>query len=181
MDTLVYFANKIVYFLIYFGVITVILSIILKILINSKKTSKLKVLIIGLLNNNSILNNISYSLLYLFVIFTTWFIIFNTDFSNYIYNWNFYYLLIPIIIYDIINGKILRIVIDILEVLGIFYLNYLKYGFVLYTKVVSSAWYIKVVCGLTNVFLIILTILIGFVHLKYLEERKDYEIKKESN
>ena len=32
-----------------------------------------------------------------------------------------------------------------------------------------------------NVFLIILTILIGFVHLKYLEERKDYEIKKESN
>ena len=37
MDTLVYFANKIVYFLIYFGIITVILSLILKGIINSKK------------------------------------------------------------------------------------------------------------------------------------------------
>lgn len=173
MDTLIYFANKIVYFLLYFGLITVVLSIILKILINSKKNNKFKVLIIGLLNNNSIFDNISYSLLYLFVIFTTWFIFFNQDYSNYIYNWNFYYLLIPLIIYDIINGKILRIVIDILEVLGIFYLNYLKYGFILYTKIVTSAWYIKVICNLTSIFLTILTILIGFRHLKYIEERKE--------
>ena len=179
MDTLVYFANKIVYFLIYFGIITVILSLILKGIINSKKNSKLKVLIIGLLNNNSILNNISYSLLYLFVIFTIWFILFNTDYSNYIYNWNFYYLLIPIVIYDIINGNILRIVIDIIEVLVIFYLNYLKYGFILYTKVVNASWYIKIICNLTNIFLIILTILIGFRHLKYLEENKDGKLEKE--
>ena len=124
MDTLVYFANKIVYFLIYFGLLTIALSITLKILIKSSHNTKLKELIIGLLNN---------------------------------------------------NGKIFRIIVDILEILGIYYLNYLKYGFILYTKVVSNAWYIKVICNLTNIFLIILTILIGFVHLRYListSERK---------
>ncbi len=175
MDTLVYFANKIVYFLIYFGLLTIALSITLKILIKSSHNTKLKELIIGLLNNNSPLNNLSHSFLYLFVVFTIWFILFNEDYSNYIYNWNFYYLLIPLLIYDIINGKIFRIIVDILEILGIYYLNYLKYGFILYTKVVSNAWYIKVICNLTNIFLIILTILIGFVHLKYListSERK---------
>lgn len=53
MDTLVYFANKIVYFLIYFGLLTIALSITLKILIKSSHNTKLKELIIGLLNNNS--------------------------------------------------------------------------------------------------------------------------------
>ena len=65
MDTLVYFANKIVYFLIYFGLLTIALSITLKILIKSSHNTKLKELIIGLLNNNSPLNNLSYSFLYL--------------------------------------------------------------------------------------------------------------------
>ena len=83
------------------------------------------------------------------------------------------------LVYDIINGKILRIVIDIIEVLVIFYLNYLKYGFILYTKVVNASWYIKIICNLTNIFLIILTILIGFRHLKYLEENKDGKLEKE--
>lgn len=179
MDSLIYFANKIVYFLMFFGIVTILISIALKRLINSNKDSKLKVLLMGFLSNNSILNNISYSLLYLFVIFTIWFILFNGDYSNYIYNWNFYYLLIPIVIYDIINGRVLRIIVDVLEVLIIFYLNYLKYGFVLYTKVVNNAWYIKVICGLTDIFLIILVILIYFVHLKYLEEKKDGKLEKE--
>ena len=55
----------------------------------------------------------------------------------------------------------------------------LKYGFILYTKVVNASWYIKVICNLTNIFLIILTILIGFRHLKYLEENKDGKLEKE--
>ena len=155
MDSLIYFANKIVYFLMFFGIITVLISVVLKVIINSNKNSKLKVFFMGLLSNNSVLNDMSCSLLYLFVIFTIWFILFNSDYSNYIYNWNFYYLLIPIVIYDIINGRVLRIVIDVLEVLIIFYLNYLKYGFVLYTKVVNNAWYIKVICNLTNIFFLI--------------------------
>ena len=90
MDTLVYFANKIVYFLIYFGLLTIALSITLKILIKSSHNTKLKELIIGLLNNNSPLNSLSYSFLYLFVVFTIWFILFNEDYSNYIYI-NLYY------------------------------------------------------------------------------------------
>ena len=179
MYSLIYFANKIVYFLMFFGIITVLISVVLKVIINSNKNCKLKVFFIGLLSNNSVLNDMSCSLLYLFVIFTIWFILFNEDYSNFIYNWNFYYLLIPIVIYDIINGKILRIIIDVLEVLAIFYLNYLKYGFVLYTRIVNNAWYIKVICGLTDIFLIILVILICFVHLKYLEEKKDEKLEKQ--
>lgn len=179
MDSLIYFANKIVYYLMFFGIITVLISVVLKVIINSNKNSKLKVFFMGLLSNNSVLNDMSCSLLYLFVIFTIWFILFNEDYSNFIYNWNFYYLLIPIVIYDIINGKILRIIIDVLEVLVIFYLNYLKYGFVLYTRIVNNAWYIKVICGLTDIFLIILVILICFVHLKYLEEKKDEKLEKQ--
>lgn len=171
MDSLVFASKRIVYFLIYFSLITIILSILLKLIIKNKDT-KLKKLLLGFLNNNTKLNNISCSLLYIFVIYTTYFIIFNTDYTSPLYNWNFYYLLIPLLIYDIINLKILRIGIDIGELLVIYYLNYIKNGIYLYTKLINNTWYIKVMCHTFNIFLIVLTVLIALIHLKYLINSK---------
>ncbi len=176
MNELIYVANKIVYFILLFLLVTIGLLLILKIIVSRKKNTKLKNRLIGLLSANTFLINLSYALVYVFFVFSLWFIIFNKDFTNLSTNWSFYYLISPILLLDIINGAIFKIFSDILEVLILYFANFLKNGFLEYANLINNSWYIKLLCYSASLFLGLYAILLVVKNIKFIVLKKRKEV-----
>lgn len=170
MTNLSLFANKIIYFLLFFLIVT-----ILSILFYNTYLKKSKNTIIpGILLNSNKIKILSLSMLYVHYVFYLYFTLLSNDVSSIFLDYNFYMIAIPLLLFDIINGKIIRVIVDIIKSIILYYLVFIKIGFSKYIIYSSGTLTLK----LLTILLCALAIIYDtYIVLKYLKGlmRREYE------
>ena len=174
MEALIYELSRLLPFMILFPVVVLIFYIIMLIL-SKKKINTKNAGIYGVLMNFDNKDVLKFSLIvvaYLFIIES----IIVVDNSYYSIN----FVLIPIILFEIMNSSFLKIPIDLIELAFIYFILTFKNIFYSYVFNVNMLWYVVVLYVVLCIFIFLFATYFLFENINILMNKKiDKEKKKE--
>lgn len=166
------YSKEIFGYLIFVLIFTLITSFIIDKIISKEGETKSKILLFGTLEQLTSINIISYCLLYINFTFFIWSILFSNSYKMITLDYHFYMLLFSMLVFDIINGKVFKIIFDIVNNIILFFILYMKVGFYEYTTSVNMSFY--------AIILYIIIIIFGILYQTYFTVRNiDYLLKSD--
>lgn len=167
-------------YILFLMLILIISYIIVKIIFKTKPNSRAKTLLYGLFLNISKADIISYAEIYISLTFIIWSILFSNNYTVVFLDYHFYIILFCKFIFDIVNGRVIKLFTDLLNTFVLYGIFFIKSGFYKYMTTIYDPWYITLTYIMIIVFTIIYGLYLSFRDLnivvmgnKYLKNRED--------